>query len=544
MAQSSGFFDALENNGVYDRTYSAADYCDNLAAVIKTGVVKDSVNTNNDLAVSANNDMSVAVAPGRAWINGHYYYNDTELELDIATAPVTNSRIDRVVLRLDTSTATRSIVAAVKTGSAAATPTPPELTREGDIYEICLANIIVNNGISAMTSGEIIDTRNDNNVCGWAASVSPAVLTLLQQFVWNETLTAAAQTVAFNIPQYRTDVAQIINVYTNGVLEVAGVDYTLNENIITFTNEKAAGTEITVVLQKSVDTENIESVVGQITELQNQVAVLESDNEYIYKCNGIDDNVKLGAFVAQKVVHGRSNKTVKVRVIGGNFGITNAFIGAGTAANPYKFFVFGVEHFESNRIIIDFANAGSINVPISAGTYNYIFSAQYGACIIKNADIVANQTGANTSIIMFDPNSPKPLLVKDSRFWINASIESYIAENGTFENCRGSVTTGAANVYCFKGSANGLLRVQGGEYYAYNSGSNTNAVIFNSQSNAVIILYGVNCPTVSRSGYQQINAILSTAGKVSITDTITTLTVSATGANIRGTLAINKNGLM
>lgn len=543
MAQSSGFFDALENNGVYDRTYSAADYCDNLAAVIKTGVVKDSVNSNNDLAVSANSDMSVAVSPGRAWINGHYYYNDTELELDISTAPVTNSRIDRVVLRLDTSTATRSIVAAVKTGSAAATPTPPELTREGDIYEICLANIIVNNGISAMTSGEIIDTRNDNNVCGWAASVSPSVLTLLQQFVWNETLTAAAQTVAFNIPQYRTDVAQIVNVYTNGVLEVAGVDYTLNENIITFTNEKAAGTEITVVLQKSVDTENIESIVGQIIELQNQVAALESDNEYIYKCNGIDDNVALSQFINSLLSElPNAAATVKVRVIGGNFKIANAIGGAGTIANPKMYFYFGRN--ADFRVIIDFANAGQINVPIAAGTYNHIFTTFNCNCIIENADVVANQTGANTSIIMFDPNTPKPLLVRNSRFWINASIESYIAESGTFENCRGSVTTGAANVYCFKGSANGLLRVQGGEYYAYNSGSNTNAVIFNSQSNAVIILYGVNCPMVSRSGYQQINAILSTAGKVSITDTITTLTVSATGANIRGTLAINKNGLM
>ena len=255
MAQSSGFFDAIETNGVYDRTYSAADYCDNLAAVIKTGVVKDSVNTNNDLAVSANSDMSVAISTGRAWINGHYYNNDSVINLDIAAAPVANSRIDSIVLRLDTSTATRSIVAAVITGSAAAEPTPPTLTREGNIYEICLANVLVNAGTTEIINNNITDTRNDNNVCGWAASVSPAVLTLLQQFVWSDTLTEATQTVAFNIPQFRTDVAQIINVYTNGVLEIAGVDYTLNENIITFTNEKAAGSEITVVLQKSVETE-------------------------------------------------------------------------------------------------------------------------------------------------------------------------------------------------------------------------------------------------------------------------------------------------
>ena len=541
MAQSSGFFDAIENNGVYDRTYSAADYCNNLAAVIKAGVVKDSVNANNNLAVSANNDMTVAISTGRAWINGHYYNNDSEIILNIATAPVANSRIDSIVLRLDTSTATRSIVAAVITGSAAAEPTPPTLTREGNIYEICLANVLVNAGTTEIINNNITDTRNDNSVCGWAASVSPAVLTLLQQFVWSETLTEAAQTVAFNIPQFRTDVAQIINVYTNGVLEVAGVDYTLNDNIITFTNEKAAGTEITVILQKSVETENIESIVGQITELQNQVAGLESDNEYIYKCNGINDNIGLSNFVNNLLNQINTNAAVKIRVIGENFTIANAIGGAGTAANPSVYFSFSKA---DKHVIIDFANAGVINVPVASGSYNYLFSTLYGAVTIENLNIIANQTGANTSIIAFDPNTPKPLLVQNSRFWINGSIESYIAANGTFENCRGSVTTGAANCFCFKGSASGLLRVQNGEYYAYNTGSNTNAVVFNNQSNAVIILYGINCPTVARSGYQQTNAVLSTAGKVSITDTITLLTISATGANIRGTLVINKNGLM
>lgn len=542
MAQNSGFFDALQNSaGVYDRTYSAADYCDNLATVIKNGVVKTAADGANDLQVTADNEnMTITISTGRAWINGHYYYNDSPLVLDITTAPVANPRLDRVILRLNTATAIRSIEAAILTGTATQTPTPPDLTRNGDIYEICIANVNVGVGVTTITNDAIEDTRGDNSVCGWAASVSPAVMTLLQQFVWNKTLTNNAQSVAFNIPQYNANLVQILDVYTNGVLEVAGVDYTLNNNVITFATEKTAGTEITVVLQKSIDTEGIETVLDEITELQNAVAALESDNEYIYKCNGVNDNVVLCNLVDNFITAANDNATIKIRVIGGNFGIAAPMSGTGAQSIPYTYFSIG-SNITSRRAIIDFANAGQINVPITAGSYNNIFNISN--CIIENADIVANQTAANTSIIMF--KSFTPLKVVNSRFWINASLESYIAQTGTFENCRGSVTTGAANVYCFKGISTGLLRVNGGEYYAYNgSGSNNNAVVYNAESNAVIILYAVNMPTVARSGYQQINAVLTTTGKVSITDTITTLTISATGANIRGTLAINKNGLM
>lgn len=34
MAEKSGFFNALNVDGAYDRTYNANDYCDNLAVVI------------------------------------------------------------------------------------------------------------------------------------------------------------------------------------------------------------------------------------------------------------------------------------------------------------------------------------------------------------------------------------------------------------------------------------------------------------------------------------------------------------------------------
>ena len=76
MAEKSGFFNARLVSGNYDRKYSADDYCDNLAVVIGNGVLRSE---NDDLKVTASN-MILTVAAGRAWINGHYYYN---------TAPMT-----------------------------------------------------------------------------------------------------------------------------------------------------------------------------------------------------------------------------------------------------------------------------------------------------------------------------------------------------------------------------------------------------------------------------------------------------------------------
>ena len=103
MAQNSGFFNAFLRGGVYDRTYNANDYCDNLAAIIKSGVVNSS---RDDLRVTSYSGMTISVGVGRAWINGHWFHNDTAYTgLTLETAPSgSNSRIDRVILRLDTST--------------------------------------------------------------------------------------------------------------------------------------------------------------------------------------------------------------------------------------------------------------------------------------------------------------------------------------------------------------------------------------------------------------------------------------------------------
>ena len=95
--QKSGFFNALLTNGEYDRKYNANDYCENLAVIINNGVLRSQ---NDDLKVTVDG-MVVTVGVGRAWIDGHYYYNDTSYSFAAVTAPAGGTRYDRVFLRLN-----------------------------------------------------------------------------------------------------------------------------------------------------------------------------------------------------------------------------------------------------------------------------------------------------------------------------------------------------------------------------------------------------------------------------------------------------------
>lgn len=541
MSQTSGFFNAFLSGGVYDRTYNANDYCDNLATVIKNGVVYSS---NDDLKVSAHAGMAISVGYGRAWINGHWFFNDSAYTgLTIATAPSgNNARIDRVVLRLDTSTAVRSVALAVKTGTAAATPAAPALTRSGSVYELALADIYVGAGVLSITNDNITDLRADGNVCGWAASVTPAVMTMTQQYTDKITLATAGSIVQFNIAQYdSTEAGAILDVYVNGIYTTPD-RYTLSGNTITFRAAMIAGTEIDVVLTKSIDAEGLASAADLLAELQQTVADLNSFGDYHYHCNGINDNVILSQ-IAQAWLDGGDDYGCKVVHVYGKCGITAAQGGEGTGTNPYVWFRFGGGTSKNRRIVFDFSGCEQITVPVPANTYNVLF---YGLQVsIKGANVVAVESTA--TIYAFSTAAATVVHADRCRIWITA-LAGYIARGGTFRDCRMSLTTAEGDAFCFNVLSGGLLRVFGGEYYAYAPTGAQSAVVYVNaeQTSAVAMTYGMNCPTVARGSYVQSYAVncLTNSALCSFTDTITALTMQAAGQNVRGTLAISKAGLM
>lgn len=557
MAEKSGFFNALYVNGEYDRKYNANDYSDSLAVIIGNGVLRSA---NDDLRVTASG-MTCTVAAGRAWINGHHYYNDSPKEFTIATAPAGGNRWDRIVLRLDTSLAGRSITAQYVQGTASNSPQKPAPARGGSVYELVLADIYVRANATSVVAE---DTRADANLCGWVYSTAGdgsffktldndyakwasgvksdlVSVTLFKRYDWHMKLAAAAQAVMFNIPQYDAETS-FIDVLVNGLMVSEGVDFTINGSVLTFANSLAAGTEIEVRAFKSIDGTGIMSVADEITELQKLVDNLYKNNDYEYYCNGVDDNVKLSQ-IAKAWLEGGDDYSSKTIREYGTFGAQAPVGGDGELWSPYRWIEVAGDNYANRKIIFDFSCCSQLTFPVIAGTLNYIF---YGIdAHIIGADVYAYEKTAGTVIIGFSTVAGA-LYVENCRFWLTGDNTCKVSCTGTFDNCRASVANTTGESYCFTPLTNSLLRINGGEFMAYSgSASSVSAVVGhqNGVTNAVSILNGVNAPTWERGGYYQTHAIYQylNSGSIRCHDLVSALAVDAIyDAEISGTITRSK----
>ena len=161
MAINGYFFNAVLEEGVYDRIYNAEDMTSYLAGIVGNGVFP---NPSTNLQVRAGTGMQVIVAPGAGWINGHKIVNTSDAALTIAASDVLLTRIDAVIFYCDL--VTRSMGLDVKTGTPSANPMVPAMTRNETRYEMCLARVKVDKQITAITGGMLTDTRMNSSVCG------------------------------------------------------------------------------------------------------------------------------------------------------------------------------------------------------------------------------------------------------------------------------------------------------------------------------------------------------------------------------------------
>lgn len=162
MAVTYGFFDS--RNG--DRKYNADQMSEYFRGIVSGGVFQ---HLDGGLQVTAGTGLSVNVAAGRAIVQNRWIQNSASLPLSISAASETYGRKDAVVLRLDSSARTVSIT--VKTGTPAASPAAPSMTRSGGVYEMALAYVNVAAGATSVT---VTDKRSDSAVCGWAAVAQAA----------------------------------------------------------------------------------------------------------------------------------------------------------------------------------------------------------------------------------------------------------------------------------------------------------------------------------------------------------------------------------
>lgn len=114
--EKSSFFNSVSG----DRVYRAEEWAEYFASFIGNGVFPV---PSTSLQVVAGSGMAVAVKTGKAWINGYFYYNTSDLPVTLATADGVLNRIDRIVVRWDLTE--RKISVAVKSSGACNFPCRP-----------------------------------------------------------------------------------------------------------------------------------------------------------------------------------------------------------------------------------------------------------------------------------------------------------------------------------------------------------------------------------------------------------------------------------
>ncbi|MFF2852695.1 hypothetical protein ACFVT5_41340 [Streptomyces sp. NPDC058001] len=116
--------------------------------------VHDTDPNSTTLKATASGTNTVLVAPGRAFVNGFYYFNDANKALNVPANAAGAARIDLAVLRADQ--AAKKVTAEYKTGGTSA----PTLTQDDvGVWEIPLAQCTVAAGSSVVTAANTIDRR-------------------------------------------------------------------------------------------------------------------------------------------------------------------------------------------------------------------------------------------------------------------------------------------------------------------------------------------------------------------------------------------------
>lgn len=162
---------------IYDRAITAEDERHFNKLRYKNGIFIEST-SNSDFQVVPGNGMSIVVKPGGCHIEGAFGYNDNDITLTLDPSNSSLPRIDRVVLRFNTSVDVRSIMAYVKTGTMSSNPQPPELTQQDNLYELGLADITIPKGATYISATNIRDTRMIDNLCPQVVPAIPYVTQL------------------------------------------------------------------------------------------------------------------------------------------------------------------------------------------------------------------------------------------------------------------------------------------------------------------------------------------------------------------------------
>lgn len=167
MAITYGFFNAVkQSDGTYDRTYNSDQISNMFEGLVSDGVYES---VDDALIVKAKSGMTVEVGTGRIVVGSRWLKNDAKYDITLAAAHLTLNRYSAIVVRLDKSSRTMSIVE--KAGTPATSPTLPTMANSQTIKELCLAHVYIAAGATSVAQLNITDTRSNRDICGWVTGL-------------------------------------------------------------------------------------------------------------------------------------------------------------------------------------------------------------------------------------------------------------------------------------------------------------------------------------------------------------------------------------
>lgn len=162
--EKSSFFNAqMDASGEYDREYLAEDFASYFSKFISNGVFPNP-STGLQVIAADTPNMTVTLSVGYGYINGYKYENTTPLTFSIGVADGVLNRKDAIFIRY--SKLGRAIKAYKIAGTPGASAVAPSVVRTEDYYDLCVAIINVNAGITAIPQSLIEDTRLNTSLCG------------------------------------------------------------------------------------------------------------------------------------------------------------------------------------------------------------------------------------------------------------------------------------------------------------------------------------------------------------------------------------------
>ena len=536
-----GFYNNHVVNGQDDRVYTAEDVRKPYDTVFSDGVLPEADGTAGaTLEVKATGGMGISVGTGHAKLGGAWFENERlyNITLDVGGD---STRYDCVIIRNDDTDNVRE--PSIYVNSLTAVPTISNLTRNDNIYEICVAYIRVPALATSISDADIVDTRADGLLCKIMSGVGATVVRTYRNTYFS--VSENQTSIPIGISQFDRTKDELI-VAIEGRVFTPGTNYTVasNTHITLAIGLPVIGTKIEFTVHKNVNSTTSADTSAEVGQLQTDVANLQKVTEHDYYCNGLTDNIEIGKIVRAFLSGGSGYASMKLNVHG-TFGAYNPARGDGASGSTtYGWFDFFVSN-TSRKAVVDFTDCSQILTPVDAGTYNVIF---YGKQVhVIGANLIVDTTGTGTRIRAFSTDDGE-IVAENCRFWITGYQDSYLAQTGTFINCRGSVTNLTGHSYCFPTTTNSLIRIIGGEYYAYTASSTSVSAVVGETSgaDAVAILYAVSAPTTARSGYYQTHCLYQTNGLLSCTDIVTALEMSVVSgqSNISGTLAKSKPNML